>query len=92
MTDPKKPSDYNKEELQHMVVSRALFFWLIGCSVIFVVGCVTYYYVGPAFGLEGAVGFQLSGLIVAVIIAHYSYRMFKFIGNVGKEDYDEDED
>ena len=46
---------------------------------------------GPIFGLEGQAGFQVSGLIVAGIIAHYSYRMFRFIGNVGKEDYDDDD-
>ncbi len=92
MKDPKKPSEWTKEEIEHKVVMSALFFWLVGCCVIFTVGCVTYYYVGPAFGVEGQTGFQISGLIVGGIIAHYSYRMFRFIGNVGKEDHDEDED
>jgi len=91
MKDPKKPSEWTKEEIQKKIITSVLFFWLMGCCVIFVVGCVTYYYVGPIFGLEGQVGFQISGLIVAGIIAHYTLKMFRFMNNVGKED-SEDED
>lgn len=92
MRDPKKPSEYTKEEIKNKIITSVLFFWLLGCCVIFVVGCVTYYYVGPIFGLEGNLGFQLTGLLLAFIIAHYSIKTFRFVGNVGREDYDEDEE
>ena len=91
MSDPKKPSDWTKEEIEHKVEMSALFFWLVGCCVIFTVGCVTYYYVGPIFEWEGQVGFQVSGLIVAGIIAHYTFRIFRFVNNVGKEDSEDEE-
>jgi len=91
MKDPKKPSDFTKEEIQNKIITSALFFWFLGCCVIFVVGCVTYYYAGPIFGIGGQAGFQISGLIVAGIIAHYSIRVFDFVGNVGKEYKDDDE-
>lgn len=90
MNEPKKPSDWTEKEIQNKIITTALFFWLLGVCVIFTVGCVTYYYIGPIFG-EGKTGFQISGLVVAGIIAHYSHRVFRFIENVGKEDHDDDD-
>jgi len=56
------------------------------------VGCVTYFYIGPVAGLEGGVGFQVTGILVAVVIAHYSHRMFKEINRLSEEYEEEDDD
>lgn len=92
MRDPKKPSDWTEDEIKNKIITTVLLFWLLGCCIIFVVACVTYYYVGPILGMEGNTGFQITGLLVAFIIAHYSIRTFRFISNVGEESDDEDED
>jgi hypothetical protein len=76
--------------LKHKTQTTVLFNWLLGCSVIFIVACVTYFYVGPVLGLEGALGFQITGLMVAVIIAHYSHRMFQLVKEIGEMEDDED--
>lgn len=92
MRDPKKPSDWTEDEIKNKIISTVLLFWFLGCCVIFVMGCVTYYYVGAALGMEGQVGFQVTGLLVGGIIAHYSFRMFRFMSSVREAEEDEDED
>lgn len=62
-------------EEKKKVQVAVLISWLIGCSVIFLVSSVTYRY----FGLEGEGWFQFHGILVAIVIAHYTSRLFRFM-------------
>lgn len=78
MTDPEKDA---KNEAQAI----ALVSWFIGSLVIFVVASVSYFY----FGVEGEVWFQFSGFMVALIIADYTLKMFRFVGKEEDNDLQE---
>lgn len=67
-------TDHEEKDAKSKVQASVFVSWIIGCCIIFAVASVTYRY----FGVEGESWFQVHGILVAIIIAHYSRRMFKF--------------
>ena len=64
-----------KEDLKNKIQTTILVSWLIGSVVIFVVSSVMYQYIG----LEGNSWFQAYGIMVAIVIANYTNRLFRFV-------------
>lgn len=72
----------DKQDEKNKTQAATLVIWIIGSFVIFLVASVTYFY----FGWEGEVAFQVHGLMVALIIANYTHKTFRFIGEEGDND------